>query len=445
MDVKGKHVLVLGLGLSGKAVIPFLLTLGAKVYGADKNIHFLLSDPKICSFQQKGVLFLSDSQLPSCIDIVIVSPGIPPSHSLLQSAKQRGLLVLGELELGVLFSSHSMMGLTGTNGKTTVTLMTSHILKEAGYPSIALGNVGVPITQELLTIPEASCIVLELSSYQLETLAHPSLNAAAILNITPDHLDRYPSMEAYAKAKMGIENCLKPGKSLYIEEKAFKEYGHYLKTKEPLLFGYHHRSFIFTDLKVVYRAGHPQFDLPSQLQGKRSHHIENLLASYALCAEAGIGAEQFMEGWRSFKIPNHRIQWVANLQQVDYYDDSKGTNIDATMRAVQSFDKKIILIAGGVHKGFSYLPWLKVFKDKVKSICVIGEAADKIEEELGSYFSISKQSNLEEAVFHASKLASPGEVVLLSPGCSSFDMFKDYVHRGQEFQRIVKNLVGGEE
>ena len=260
-----------------------------------------------------------------------------------------------------------------------------------------------------------------------------------ILNITPDHLDRYPSMEAYVGAKIQIEKCLKSTGTLYVDEKTFRDYQSLFKNGTPLVFGYHLKSFIYSDLLSVYRAGHKKFDLPPSLQGRKTHDLENLLACYALCAEQGISADQFLEGWASFKKPDHRIQLIADFNQVHYYDDSKGTNIDAVVRAVQSIDRKIILIAGGVDKGASYLPWLEAFKDKVKYICVIGEAAVKIESELSPYIGVLRCSTLEEAVTEASRNAEPGEAVLLSPGCASFDMFTDYVHRGKEFQRVVKN------
>lgn len=439
MDLAGKKVLVLGLGVSGHSASHFLLSKGAIVWGADQKINRLSSDPSIQHLVQKGLRLLVDQlPLPS-VDFIVVSPGIPLSHPLVQAAYEAKIAVIGEIELGALFSRHSMMGVTGTNGKTTVTLMTTHILNQCGYPATSLGNTGIPFTRELLTLPETNQIILELSSYQLETLSQPVLNVGIILNITPDHLDRYPSMEAYVGAKIQIEKCLKSTGTLYVDEKTFRDYQSLFKNGTPLVFGYHLKSFIYSDLLSVYRAGHKKFDLPPSLQGRKTHDLENLLACYALCAEQGISADQFLEGWASFKKPDHRIQLIADFNQVHYYDDSKGTNIDAVVRAVQSIDRKIILIAGGVDKGASYLPWLEAFKDKVKYICVIGEAAVKIESELSPYIGVLRCSTLEEAVTEASRNAEPGEAVLLSPGCASFDMFTDYVHRGKEFQRVVKN------
>ena len=298
----------------------------------------------------------------------------------------------------------------------------------------------VPFTRELLSISSQDIIVLELSSYQIETLYQVCLDSAIVLNITPDHLDRYKTMESYAQAKCEIERCVKPEGHLYLEEKTWQEYGYFLKKKKPRLYGYEQTSFIYTDLLAVYRAGEKVFELPSSLKNKKSHDLENLLAAYALCADKGVTASAFLEAWRSFKKPAHRIEFVLEFQGVRYYDDSKGTNIDAVIRAVQSLEGSIILIAGGVDKGSAYTPWLQEFRNKVKSICAIGQAAAKIRDQLASHLPVTIFNSLDEAVQQATRLAQRGDIVLLSPGCSSFDMFKDYAHRGEEFQRIVRGL-----
>ena len=351
---------------------------------------------------------------------------------------------MGEIELGCQVAKNPMLGITGTNGKTTVTLLVTHVLQHCAQAAKALGNVGIPFTRELLNIDVQSTLVLELSSYQIETLYQPCLEAGLILNITPDHLDRYQNMEAYAKAKCEIERSLKPGKDLYMEESAWQQYGHLLKSQKPRLYGYHASNFISTDLFTVFRDGKKAFDLPSGLRNKKSHDLENLLAAYALCADRGITGEGFLDAWQSFKKPSHRIEFFIEHQGVRYYDDSKGTNIDAVMRAVQSLEGPLILIAGGVDKGAAYTPWIEVFRNKVKLICAIGQAAGKIHEQIASQIPVMVFNSLDEAVQQATQVVQKGESVLLSPGCSSFDMFKDYVHRGQEFQRIVRAQLEAE-
>lgn len=437
-----KQVLVLGLGLSGRSAAQFLLAQGAFVCGVDRHADALTSHPEIQALQQAGLIIQLEKNCPeiSKFDLMVISPGISQGHPLVQAARQSHLPIIGEIELGCQFAENSMLGITGTNGKTTVTLLVTHILNYCGIQAHALGNVEVPLTRELLNISSQDTIVLELSSYQIETLYQPCLEAAILLNITPDHLDRYKTMEAYAKAKCEMERCLKPGGSFYLEEVTWQKYHDLFNKITPRLYGYQESSFIYTDLSVVYRGKEKAFELPSSLKNKKSHDLENLLAAYALCADKGVSGTDFLEGWKFFKKPPHRIEFVLESQGIRYYDDSKGTNIDAVIRAVQSLEGSIILIAGGVDKGFTYTVWLEEFKNKVKSVCAIGQAAVKIHEQLASHIPVMIFNSLDEAVQQATRLAQRGDTVLLSPGCSSFDMFKDYAHRGTEFQRIVREL-----
>lgn len=437
-----KRALVIGMGVSGRSVAEFLLAHGALVHGVDRNAYELMEHLEIQNLKQSGFTFglEKDCEDLTPFDFIVLSPGISLEHPLVVSAKKKGLPVIGEIELGCQYAKNQMIGVTGTNGKTTVTLLITHVLKCCGFPAHALGNVGIPLTRELLHLPSSDSIVLELSSYQIETFYQPCLDSAIILNITPDHLDRYVTMEAYAAAKCMIERCLKPDGQLYMEESAWHQYGHLLKEKTPRLYGYSEASFVYTDLQSVFCQGKKRFDLPRSLQHQRSHELENLLAAYAICEEKGILEEKFLEAWQSFKKPPHRIEFVKECRGVYYYDDSKGTNIDAVIRAVQSLKGPIILIAGGMDKGTSYLPWIEGFRDRVKSICVIGQAAGKIRDQLASHFSVEIFSSLDAAVHQAAQCAEKGDYVLLSPGCSSLDMFTSYIHRGKEFQRIVCEL-----
>ena len=245
-------------------------------------------------------------------------------------------------------------------------------------------------------------------------------------------------MDAYAAAKCMLERSIQTNGCLYMDEQSWQAYGHLLKEKKPRLYGYSTTSFIYTDLEAVFRAGQKAFELPSTLKGRKNHDLENMLAAYALCADRGITAENFLEGWMTFKKPAHRIEFVTEIRGVKYYDDSKGTNIDAVLRAVQMLEGPIILIAGGVDKGAPYTAWLAEFKNKVKFICAIGQAAAKIAAELSSCIPVKILKNLDEAVQQAAQEAQKGDVVLLSPGCASFDMFRDYAHRGEEYQRAVR-------
>lgn len=441
---RGKTALIIGLGLSGRAAAKFLIQQGAVVHGTDSSSVLLEENADILALRQLGMVARQEKEIRHIqqFDLIVASPGIPSTHPFCRLARELNREITGEIELGcrALKTSHLIIGITGTNGKTTTTLLVTHLLNKGGKKARALGNVGVPLTQEMTTLDPGEIIVLELSSYQLETLRQPVLHNGIILNVTPDHLDRYHSMEAYAAAKFCMEHCLKKGKSLYLEEQTFKNYGHLLRAIEPKTYGYSKSCFIYTDLESVFMKGKKVFSLPCQYRGRKSHDLENLMASYAVSHEFGLDGEQVVNGLETFKKPPHRMEWVLDKEGVFYYDDSKGTNIDAVIRAVQSLKGEIILIAGGMDKGSPYTPWIEAFVNRVKYICAIGQAARKIQAELSSHIPVQIFENLEQAVKYAARLAKKGDNVLLSPGCSSLDMFKDYAHRGKEFQHIVRQL-----
>ena len=440
MPKNEKCALVIGLGISGKSATRFLLSHHTRIVAVDKSASQLNDQKEIQEFMHQGMRLQEDTAELDMqdVDFIVLSPGIPSTHPLVQKGIEAQIPVIGEIALGCQMAKNPMMGITGTNGKTTVTLLVTHVLNSYGIQTHALGNVGHPFTQALLTIPSADQLMLELSSYQLETLQEPCLDCGLILNITPDHLDRYASMEEYVAAKGKIAQCLKNTGHVYVEEKTYEKYQAVFPISASYLtYGYHPTSFISTDLDAIYRKGQKVGELPSGLKGKKSHEVENYLAAYALCAEKGIEAKAFLEAWKTFKKPSHRVEFFIEYQGIKFYDDSKGTNVDATIRAVESLGEKIVLIAGGKDKNAPYLPWVEAFKDKVKCICAIGEAATRMKQELGSRLSVLTFGSLNAAVKHAVSIAQKGEAVLLSPGCSSLDMFKDYVHRGQEFQRIV--------
>lgn len=419
--------LVVGLGISGQAVAQVLLKEGGIVYGFDDKPRDLL----------EGLTIVG--QLPPDLDQLILSPGIPDHHPLLQEAKRRGVKILGEAELSAQrLQDREWMGITGTNGKTTVTLFMEHLLTVAGRPAKALGNVGDPL---ISYEGQGEVIVAELSSYQLETFETKALNACALLNITPDHLDRYESMSAYAEAKVQILNCLKPSGRAVVNGKTVKEWPELFKGHELMTFGFEKENDLFYDGENLFIFGRKVRALPDFYKGVKTHDVENWMAALGLAGAFGVDEGLFLEALESFKKPRHRIEKVISHRGVTFFDDSKGTNIDATVRAVESMRGPVVLIAGGVHKGASYKPWQEPFKPFVKALCLIGQAAGQIEEELKESFLVVRSDSLEEAVNHAIALASPGDNVLLSPGCSSFDMFKDYTHRGEEFQRCVMNWV----
>ncbi len=443
-NLENQHVLVMGLGVSGRAAADFLLRRGACVHAVDGDMNLLQRNPEIEGLRQRGVKISHEEAIadPSGFQLVVISPGIPQTHPLRALAKAAGVEIIGEVELACRFLKGPFLGITGTNGKTTTTLLTTHILNCSGRSACALGNVGVAMTSEAAerALVGNQIIVAELSSFQLETLHSPIIDAAVVLNITPDHLDRYSGMEAYAEAKMHIAQRIKPKGVLYLEKKCCDEFGYLLKGIAPKTYGYTQDSDLFTDLHNLFINNKLVCVLPCAYQGGKSHDLENVMAAYALCNHLGVTAQQFIEALASFKKPAHRIEFVKKIGEVAYYDDSKGTNIDAVMRAVEALRGDIVLIAGGVDKGAAYTPWIAAFNNRVKCICAIGQAAPKIKQDLGHALHVELLNTLEEAVAFAARIAAPGDNVLLSPGCASFDMFRDYVHRGKEFQRAVEQL-----
>lgn len=442
-ELSNKKVLVIGLGISGRSAVQFLLRRNAIVTGIDGNLDLLKNNQELQLLSKKGLTKLHESECVNVenFDLIVVSPGILESHPIYKKAREAKVEVIGEVELACRFIKGTFLGITGTNGKTTVTLLVTHVLNQSGKLAYALGNSGIALTSEdaEAAIAENAIIVAELSSYQLDTMNSRVIDAAVLLNITPDHLDRYHNMENYAKSKWHIGDCIKSNGVFYAEEKSWQEFGYLPKNIEPKLYGYSNCA-ISTDLNSLIVDGKIVGPLPDSCKIKQNHDLENLMAAYALCQYVGVTVEQFLSAFATFKKPAHRIEYVTTVSGVSYYDDSKGTNLDAVIRAVNSLPGNIVLIAGGVDKGAAYTPWINAFAHKVKCICAIGQAATKISKDISHAIPVVLFQNLEDAVEHAASLAKSGETVLLSPGCSSFDMFKDYAHRGEEFQRIVKQL-----
>jgi UDP-N-acetylmuramoylalanine--D-glutamate ligase len=436
--------LVFGLGVSGRKAAKLLIDRGMKVTAVDSRSLLLKTDPEVSLLCEKGLLLLDEKTIDFAkYSFGVLSPGIPFSHPFVCRANEGGLEFIGEIELAFRFlpatAKNPMLGITGTNGKTTVTLLVEHVLKGSGRLARALGNVGVPLIEAVENLaPDETCVI-ELSSFQLEALKSKSLDAGVILNITPDHLDRYGSMENYAKAKSLLFDAVKQGGKCFADHKTYSEFSKYLPHQVEV-YGYDPSLALWSDGKQLFYCGKPAFELPSDLKGRKSHDLENLMAAFALCFSLGVQPVEFLKGYSSFAKPEHRIEYVTEIQGIKFYNDSKGTNIDAVVRAVESLPGPIHLIAGGVHKGAPYTSWKSAFEGKVKSVFAIGEAAKMIQKDLEGTVEVILCEKLEDAVQSAFKIAAFGETILLSPGCSSYDMFKDYEHRGREFKRIVHLL-----
>lgn len=397
-----KKILVIGYGISGRAAAAFLRSRGREVVAVDRKA-------------MEGALLDRDDFPLDEFGQVILSPGVPQSHPIVRRAVAAGIEVIGEIELAFRYIRNRCVGITGSNGKTTTVLLIAHCLRAAGKRARALGNVGESLCGYLLEADPEEILVVELSSFQLETLGTRCLEMAGILNITPNHLDRHASMEEYARAKLRIADCLKEGGELWVSREVRDEWG----------------------------VGQVFEEIVAPIDAARYIKLgikKNVQAAIPFCTHFGVSKEEFWEGLETFRKPPHRIEWVADIEGVSYYNDSKSSNIHSVMHAIDLMDGPIVLLVGGIHKGASYTPWIPCFQGKVKKIIAYGEAAGKMEQELASAFHFQRVKTLQEAVSCAKMDAKEKEAVLLSPGCSSYDQFRNFEHRGEEFKRMVKEL-----
>ncbi|MGD0891199.1 MAG: UDP-N-acetylmuramoyl-L-alanine--D-glutamate ligase [Terracidiphilus sp.] len=452
MELKGKKVLVVGLGKSGLAAALFLRRRGAQVTVSDvrsaealaKDIPALLEEGIMVEAGGHGLLTFRRQ------DLIVVSPGVPLNTPELAQVISFGLPVIGELELAARFLKGKILAITGSNGKTTTTALVGEILAKAGLPTLVGGNIGVPVVALIDQSTDDSWSVLEVSSFQLESTVefHPKI--AVILNITPDHLDRHGSFENYARAKERIFAAQDEHDYVVLNaDNARAAEAASRSTARVYLFSMEHsveQGAWLDDGFVVYRAGKDEpVEKVVPLTGiplKGAHNVENVLAAVCASRLAGASADSIREAVEAFQAVEHRLEFVATVNGVDFYNDSKATNVDATIKAVASFQSGIHLILGGKDKGSDYTQLAQLLRSRVRAIYTIGSAAAKIESQLRGTVSILSCETLDNAVSAAASAAHPGDVVLLAPACSSFDQFESYEHRGRVFKELVAERRG---
>jgi UDP-N-acetylmuramoylalanine--D-glutamate ligase len=448
MELKGKKVLVVGLGKSGLAAALFLRHRGAQVTVSDvrsaealaKDIPALLEEGIMVEAGGHGLLTFRRQ------DLIVVSPGVPLNTPELAQVRSFGLPVIGELELAARFIKGRILAITGSNGKTTTTALLGDILQAADIPTLVGGNIGVPVIGLVDESTDETWSVLEVSSFQLEStqLFHPSI--AVILNITPDHLDRHGSFENYALAKERIFAAQGEHDCVVLNADNARAAQAATRSKAKVYwFSVEHsvpQGAWLQEGHLVYR---PAPDVPQEvvmlLSGiplKGAHNVENVLAAVCAARLAGASPNAIRRAIESFQAVEHRLEFVARVNGVEYYNDSKATNVDATAKAIAAFDSGIHLILGGKDKGSDYNLLAPLLRARVRAVYTIGAAAAKIESQLRGVISIHSCQTLDAAVSAAASAAHPGDVVLLAPACSSYDQFEDYEHRG----RVFKELVG---
>jgi len=456
MDLKNKRVLVVGIGKSGISAAMFLRGLGARVTVSDTRSAIALAE-QIPALLDAGVMVESGGHGLLTFrrqDLIVVSPGVPLDTPEVKQAIGYGLPVIGELELASRFLKGGVIAVTGSNGKTTTTSLIGKIFKDAGLPTQVGGNIGLPVIELIAGSTDETVNVLEVSSFQLETTEQFHPRIAVILNITPDHLDRHGSFERYVEAKEKIFANQTAEDSLVLNADDLTTQMCAGRTKA--------RVFWFSATKVVRQGaflrdgvvcwvekegGKSEPILPAaEIHLKGTHNVENVLAAVCAARLAGVPAEKIRAAVAEFKAVEHRLEYVRTVKGVEYFNDSKATNVDAAMKAVASFAGCVHLILGGKDKDSDYTQMAQVgskpLGERVKAVYTIGSAAEKIERQLAGVVKIVSTGTLATAVAKAAEGAVAGDVVLLAPACSSFDQFDNYEHRGRVFRQLVMDLPG---
>jgi UDP-N-acetylmuramoylalanine--D-glutamate ligase len=451
MDVKGKRVLVVGLGKSGVASALFLEKRGARVAVSDarteeqlpQEIPLLLDHGISVETGQHGERTFRDQ------DLIVISPGVPFDVPQLVQARALGIPVIGEVELAGRFLKGNIIAITGSNGKTTTTALAGAIIAAGGGKVLVGGNIGTPAINFVETATDDTWIVLEISSFQLETIEsfHPKI--AVVLNVTPDHLDRHYTFENYAAAKARIFENQTANDFAILNADNVPSVAMAAKAKAPVYWFSRVKEVelgAFTrGERIIWCDGKTEREIMpvSEISLKGSHNVENVLAGVCVGMLAGIEPAQIRGSVSAFKAVEHRLEYVATVHGVDYYNDSKATNVDATIKALESFPGRIHLILGGKDKGSDYSVLNPLLKERVKRVYTIGAAAAKIESQVKGAEIVSI-GTLDAAVKRASETATAGDVVLLAPACASFDQFDSYEHRGRVFKEQVRQLASRE-
>lgn len=446
MLLENINVAVVGLGKSGFALIDFLEKNGSNILAFDKKTDYEKEELEKYSEHTKFVLGNNPTG-DEDVKLVIVSPGVPMDMPFVKKFKARNIELIGEIEFAYRFAKGTFIGITGTNGKTTTTTLVGEIFKACDYDTRVVGNIGNPIISEVGTSTEETVFVCELSSFQLETVRDFCCHIGTIINITPDHLDRHKTFENYAYYKARIYNNQTPNDFAIVndEDEISKALTSEMENNK-IYFSVHkklEKGIYMNDGKIYSSlSGEEKLIMDrSEIFLKGDHNVENVLAALGIAIAYDLDLEKVKQVLRDFKGVEHRLEYVKEINGVTYINDSKGTNPDASCKAIASFDN-IILIAGGYDKGSDYEEYLTLYKERGKALIVMGATADKIintAERLG-IDNIYKVESMQEAVQIAYKIAEPGYVVLLSPACASWGMYKNYEIRGKDFKSEVEKL-----
>lgn len=448
--MNNKKVLVFGSGISGIGASRLLEHEGKEVILYDGNASL---DPEKIKEQlgegTKAEIILGElsDEVIDTLEMVVMSPGVPTDLPIVNKMRDKGLKISGEIELAYTYGKGDVLAITGTNGKTTTTALLGEIMKNYAESVFVVGNIGNPYTMEAMNMTEESIAVAEVSSFQLETIHEFRPRVSAILNITPDHLNRHHTMEAYIAAKEDVaknqtaeDTCV-----LNYEDEVLRNFGETLQAK-VLYFSSQRtleKGIYLKDGNIVFNDGEEVILCHvNELQLLGTHNHENVMAASAMALAYGVPMDVVRKTIKEFKGVAHRIEFVCEKNGVAYYNDSKGTNPDAAIKGIQAMNRKTFLIGGGYDKNSEYEEWIEAFDGKVKKLVLLGQTKEKIAQAARNvgFEDIIMTESLEEAVKICAELAEPGDAVLLSPACASWGMFKNYEQRGDMFKEFVKAL-----
>ncbi len=453
LDLQGKRVTVVGLARSGYAACKVLAEKGASVLGTDasqaERLHVDLAE-----LARRGIRLETGGHTPESFlgaDLIVLSPGVDLRLSPLAQAISRGIPVWSEVELAYRLTAARFIGITGTKGKGTTATLTGDILQRAGHDVVVAGNIGRPLCDVVPPLSRDAWVVAELSSFQLETIETFRPRVAVLLNLAPDHLDRYAGQEEYYASKARIFGCQTPEDFaiLNADDPLVLEFAQGIRSRVHMFSRMRtvgDGAFLHGDRLILRRGGRTQAICEaSAIRLPGGHNLENALAACATAGAMGVDLDSMTEALRAFRGRPHCTELVAEIEGVRYVNDSKATNVFAVRRALEAFDEPVVLIVGGRDKREDFRPLASLLRGRARAVIAIGEARGKILEAVGGCCPVDTADGMTEAVTEASRRAVPGDLVLLSPGCTSFDMFRNAEERGEVFRRAVHDLQSGRE
>jgi UDP-N-acetylmuramoylalanine--D-glutamate ligase len=447
IDLRGKRVLVVGLARTGESTALFCAARGARVTASDARSAAHLGQI-VGRLQEAGcALELGAHTTPTFLaqDLIVPSPGVPAALPALVAARQAGIPICSEIELASRFLRGRLVAVTGSNGKTTTTALIAHILAAAGMPVIVAGNIGIPLISCVENSTDRSVTVAEVSSFQLELIASFRPDIAVLLNLTPDHLDRHSSFDEYCRAKLRIfqNQTARDSAVLNADDPVVARHAPsaprlcwFSRSRQPA------QGTGLRDGQIVFRDGGGETRLlhRADIGLRGEHNLENVLAAASAAWLAGAPAAAIADGVRTFPGVEHRLEFVAEIGAVQFFNDSKATNVDATLKALAAFPGRLLVILGGKDKGSDYAPLIEPLRERARLVLLIGAAAGKIENQIGAAVPVVRAGTLDRALALAWENARPGDTVLLAPACASFDQFENFEHRGRVFKQLVRAL-----